>query len=133
MQDIYKTEKDPAEINRDMSRADNYLSGYKINRHLFKLENYERRKSLESEWEAECPGELPMARARMFDIRHRILSLPNGDEKLILYYHYVKGEPIEKCGEMLGISRSSAFRLRRRALCLFAAKALDKDDQISLY
>lgn len=129
MRDIHENEKDPDEINRDMSRAENYLSGYKINKHLFRLENYEKRKCLDSEWEEECPGELPMARARMFDIRHRILSLPNGDEKLILYYHYVKGEPIERCGEMLGISRSSAFRLRRRALCLFATEVLDRDDR----
>lgn len=127
MRDIYETEKDHAEISRNMSRADNYLSGYKINKHLFKLENYERRKSLESEWDAECPGELPLARARMFDIRHKILSLPNGDEKLILYYHYVKGEPVERCAEMLGISRSSAFRLRRKALCLFAEKVLGEE------
>ena len=41
--------------------------------------------------------------------------LPNSDEKLLLYYHYVKGENVERCAELLGISRSSGFRLKKRA------------------
>ena len=61
-------------------------------------------------------GEAPLARARMYEIRHLINSLPNCDEKLLLYYHYIKGENVERCAELLGISRSSGFRMKKKAL-----------------
>ena len=67
-------------------------------------------------------GDRPLARARMFEIRHFIMDMPNSDETLMLYYHYVKGEPVERCGELLGISRSSAFRLKAKALALAQEK-----------
>ena len=77
----------------------------------------------------EAMGEAPLARARMYEIRHFINSLPNSDEKILLYYHYIKGESIEKCAELLGMSRSSAFRLKRKALIL-AAQVLANRDSI---
>lgn len=120
VKEITETEKKKqAERTR---RADEYLRGYTLHKRMLRLEGYEKKRALSSEWEEYSPGELPLARARMFEVRHTIMSLPNCDEKLILYYRYVKGEPVERCADMLGMSRSSAFRLRRRALVMIADK-----------
>ena len=112
------------EISKEeIKKAEEFLKGYKLNRNLFRLDTYERKRGEVSEWDAESPDELYLARAKMFEIRHAIMELPNCDEKLMLYFHYIKGETIEKCAEMLGLSRSSAFRMRKRALELFIRKS----------
>lgn len=95
-----------------------YLSGYKLCRDLLELEKYEREFLRSREWTSERPGDLSLARAKMFEIRHFILELPNSNEKILLYLHYIDCEPIERCGDIMGISRSSAFRLKKRALSL---------------
>ena len=105
-----------------IARMDNYLSGYKLNRKLLKLDRYEREYFHTDESDIEAFGEAPLARARMFEIRHFIMGLNNCDEKLFLYYHYIKGESVERCGELLGIGRSTAFRMRRRALLMAVKK-----------
>ena len=116
--------KEPTKkINEDIIRqTDTYLRGYMLNRRMLQLNIYENKQSLNSEWEEESPGELSMARARMFEIRHNIMSLDNCDEKLMLYYHYIKGETIERCSELIGVSRSSGFRMNRRGLLMLAEK-----------
>ena len=96
----------------------NYLSGYKLYRDLLELEKYEREFLRSREWSSERPGDLTLARVKMFEIRNFILSLPNSNEKILLYIHYIDCEPIERCGDIMGISRSSAFRLKRKALAL---------------
>lgn len=110
-----------------LSRADEYLKGYGFNRRLLRLARYEKEYFGESELEEAEVGEPPLARARMFAIRHFIMSLPNGDEKLFLYYHYVRGESVERCAELLGIARSSGFRLKKRAL-LRVVRALENQE-----
>ena len=95
-----------------------YLSGYKLSRDLLELEKYEREFLRSRACASERPGDLSMARARMFEIRHFILNLPNSNEKILLYLHYIDCEPIERCGDILNMSRSSAFRLKRKALSL---------------
>jgi hypothetical protein len=96
----------------------NFLSGYKLSRDLLELEKYEREFLRSREWANERPGDLSLARAKMFEIRHFILSLPNSNEKILLYLHYIDCEPIERCAGIMSISRSSAFRLKRKALAL---------------
>ena len=119
--------KEPTKkINEDIIRqTDTYLKGYMLNRRMLQLNIYENKQSLNSEWEEESPGELSMARARMFEIRHNIMSLDNCDEKLMLYYHYIKGETIERCSELIGVSRSSGFRMNRRGLLMLAEKIIE--------
>jgi len=96
----------------------NYLSGYKLYRDLLELEKYEREFLRSRKWANERPGDLTLARAKMFEIRHFILGLPNSNEKILLYLHYIDCEPIERCGNIMNISRSSAFRLKRKAIAL---------------
>jgi DNA-directed RNA polymerase specialized sigma subunit len=104
----------------EMKKAEGFLEGYKTNKNLYKIDMYEKSRGLVSEWDVESPNELFLARARMFDVRHAIMGLPNCDEKLFLYFHYIKGESVERCGDMLGVSRATAFRLKKRAVEFFA-------------
>ena len=108
----------------EIKRTEDYLKSYRINGKLLRLERYEREYFGESDTvDFESLGEVPLARARMYAVRHLINSLANCDEKLFLYYHYIKGEGVERCGELLGVSRSSAFRMKKRAHVM-AARAL---------
>ena len=102
------------------TEADNYLKGYQINRRILRLDRYEKQYFDPDETDVEAFGEAPLARARMFEIRHFVMRMENSNEKLILYYHYIKGESIEKCAELFGVSRSTAFRMRNRALTMAA-------------
>jgi hypothetical protein len=113
-------------VTEEVLRAtDDYLKGYGLCEKMLKLDKYERTYFAYNESEKEyISNDSALCRARMFEIRHFIMSMKNCDEKLMLYYHYVRGEPVERCAELLGISRSSGFRLKRRALAL-AAKALE--------
>ena len=90
-----------------------------MNKKMLRMEKYEQQ-FLSGGRLAEhgdgMPLETPLARANMYEVRHFILSLPNSDEKLFLYYHYVKGSPVRTCAELLGISERSAFRLKNRSL-----------------
>ena len=97
---------------------DNYLKSYGLNQKFLRLDRYERNFFGYKTSEDALPGELTLVRAKMYEVRHFIMSLENGEEKLILYYHYIRGESIEKCSELLGIARCSGFRLKKRALLL---------------
>ncbi len=59
------------------------------------------------------------------EIRVFIDSLPNESCKLLLYYHYVVGMTVERASEELDISRRGAFRLKKKALALAAARLPD--------
>ena len=96
--------------------AEDFLKGYRLNQKMIKMERYEKEFFHEKERDSEILNEIPLARARMFEIRHFINELKNGDAKLFLYLHYIKGESVERCGELLDISRSTAYRLKAQAL-----------------
>ncbi len=106
----------------EIRAIENYLKGYALQQKFIRFDRYERTYFGYRDEEEEIPVDLPLARAKMFEIRHFIMEMPNSDEKLLLYYHYIRGESVEKCGELLGISRSSAFRMKKRALTLAARK-----------
>ena len=115
--------------DEEIRRMDQYLKGYRLNRKLLRLERYEKTYFGYRPTEEDLPGETPLARARMFEIRHFIMDLPNSDEKLMLYYHYVREESVERCAELLGIARSSGFRLKKRALRLAVAHGRTRSDE----
>ena len=60
--------------------------------------------------------------AKMFSIRRFVLSLGGCNEKLFLFYHYIHGESVGRVAELMGISRRSAFRLKKRALEFAASR-----------
>ena len=45
--------------------------------------------------------EVSMARMKQFEIRHFILGMGNSREKLLLYYHYIRGDSVEQCAELV--------------------------------
>ncbi len=107
-----------ATITKQQKEAiDAYLRGYALNKKLLRLERYEQEYFCgKSDGDGNMPTEAPLARARMFDVRHFVLSLGNCDEKLFLYFHYIKGESMPRCAELLGISERSCYRMKNRAL-----------------
>ena len=116
----------------EMKRVEDYLKGYIMNARLLRLEEYEKEYFKENTSVVfESLGEIPLARARMYEIRHFINSLKNCDEKLFLYYHYIKGEKVERCSELFGISRSSAFRMKNRALTMAVMAFRKKERGVS--
>ena len=108
--------KDSAQTTPDIRQIEDYLKGYQLNRKLLRLDRYEKEFFSPDDSDYEALGEAPLARARMFEIRHFVMKMENSDEKLFLYYHYIKGQSVERCAELLGVSRSTAFRIRNRAL-----------------
>lgn len=66
-------------------------------------------------------------KADLFEIRRSIMSMPPSPERLLLIQHYINGNTFEVCAELLGISRRSVFRLRKRALAQYIRQAETKD------
>lgn len=66
-------------------------------------------------------------RAEMFKIRRSVMRLPDSKEKILLYNRYIRGETMETCAELLGISRRSVFRLSHRAMVLYIAYNPDNE------
>ena len=96
---------DSTERNEVIQR---YLSGYRAYSCL--IEKMKR---------GEFPDELNI-RAEAFAIRRSVLRLPDSREKLLLYNHYIKGETLEYCAELIGVSRRTVFRLKKKAVELYA-------------
>ena len=59
---------------------------------------------------------------KMFRLRRFVLSLGAQKEKLFLFYHYIHGESVERCAELMDISRRTAYRLKKRAVAYAAAR-----------
>ena len=59
---------------------------------------------------------------RAREICRLLESLPTYREKMFLHYHYILGYSVEATAEAMDLSRSAAFRLKRRALELVAAR-----------
>lgn len=109
----------------DLRLTEDYLKGYRLNRQFLRMERYEKEffgyRPSPEDWY----GESPRAKQAMIEIRAFVMSLPNCEEKLLLYYHYIRNESVERCAELLNMSRSSAFRLKKCALLLAASHRKD--------
>ena len=115
-----------------IEKAENYLKEYSVMRRLDEMQKYrldyfgKSKNEIDIEGKMwDLPGSDAHIRMKMFEVRRFILSLGSCNEKVFLFYHYVHGETVARCGELMGISRRSAFRLKKRALA-FAARKLEK-------
>ena len=103
-----------------ISRVRDFLCGYQMCMEMLNLRKYERKRAKSFDEEADCDDVLAGGeaywRARMFEVRTLIEGMRNGREKLILYYHYIRGESIERAADLLGVSRRTGYRIHRRAL-----------------
>ena len=97
--------KRPLVSEAQIRAADQYLKGYRLHSRILRLTSHERRKG-----GFEAPWEEAMSRTQLFRIRQFLMNLEDSDEKLFLYNHYIRGESVEECAQLLGICRSSGFR-----------------------
>ena len=105
--------------------VDSFLRGYRTSEKLARIEEKEI-KWLERMGET-VENELlesALSRARMYRVRQFVMTMDNSIEKLFLYFHYIKGESVEKCSELLGVSRCTAYRIKKRALDIATLKAI---------
>lgn len=107
-------------IQQQIQTVKDFLCGYQLCIDMLNLRQYERkRKKVFSEL-CECAdvlmGDEAYWRARMYEVETLIGRMRNGREKLILYYHYIKGEPIERAADFLGISRRTGYRAHWKGL-----------------
>lgn len=68
--------------------------------------------------------DLDAVKADLFELHRSVTSLYPSSERLLLIQHYINGNTFEVCAELLGISRRSVFRLRKRALELYFNKRI---------
>lgn len=126
----YKKVRELTEEERE--KIDNYLKGFLLCRRMLALKRYEDEYFDTAEWNCEAPAEFAVVRAKMYEIRHFIMAMPNTTEKILLYYHYVRNDSVEKCAELLGISRSSAFRLKKRGLALAFEHSITRGKDLNI-
>lgn len=111
----------------EIEAAQDYLRSYRYGCRMLACADYARSYFLHDidifdREQAKCDEAL--LRARMFGVRSFINELRcDQNSRMLLYWHYIRGESVARCADILGVSRASAFRVRRRALEA-AARAL---------
>lgn len=116
-------EKDNIRNTSWLLETTEFLKQYAFGRRLLDMNRYEREYFSEPDDDGlHCTDDEAYIKAKMFRIKRFVTSLPADNRKLFLYYHYIHGETVERCGELLHISRRSAYRLKQRALEFAALK-----------
>ena len=121
----------PSDMKFSSEEMDAILSEYSVFRKLLDMDLYNKQYFgnaeillKKSDHELMLSAERSRITTKMFSLRRFVLSLGGCNEKLFLFYHYIHGESVERCAELIKISRRSAFRLKKRALA-FAGRKLD--------
>jgi len=112
------------QLNENTTEVRNFLGGYQVCLDMLKLQRYERKRKKPFDEEVDCSdlagGDEAYLRARMYEVETLIGSMRPGREKLVLYYHYIKGMRIERVATVLGFSRRTAYRAHQSGLCRVA-------------
>ena len=93
-----------------------FLESYLYNNKLLRGNRYAR-----TYFGASNLGDDPFIKAAMHPVRVFIMELPDCREKMFLYFRYLHGHSVEKCAELMEVSRRTAFRVAAAALT-FAAE-----------
>ena len=108
------------ETESAVERVRNYLCGYQFCVDMLRLRGSERKRAKHFDELCDCEdlllGDELLWRTRMYEIQNLIDSMRNCREKIILYYHYVRGESIEHAADILGVSRRTGYRLHQKGL-----------------
>lgn len=103
-----------------IERVKNFLCGYQLCIDMLNLRKHERKRAdrFQEVFDGEelLMGNETLWRARMHEIGSLIDSMRNSREKVILYYHYIRGESIEHASDLLGVSRRTGYRLHDKGL-----------------
>ncbi|MBQ7336158.1 MAG: hypothetical protein IJW92_06780 [Clostridia bacterium] len=110
------------EQKKEMEEARDFLCGYQLCLDLLHLRQYERKRKERFDDPCACEdvlaGDEAYWRARMYEVSNVLAAMKNGREKMILYYHYIKGESIERAADLIGFSRRTGYRLHQKGLFL---------------
>ena len=100
------------------SEVERYLETYRTYARMIEMNRYEANYFASATPAAGLRVEESEAylQGKLYEIRSFILSIPKSEETLFLYYHYVHGETVDRCAELLHVSRATAYRMRVRAL-----------------
>ena len=111
---------EPNNQRPDTAEVLNYLESYRLYSRMLAGNRYARTYlgGLPDGEKDACDD--PFLKAKMLAVRRFIMELPNCREKMLLYYRYLHGQSVEKCAELLGVSRRTAYRIAADALVLAA-------------
>ena len=115
-----------------------FLCGYQLCVDMLHLRRYERRRAYVFCDPCECEellaGNESYWHARMYEVESLINAMRNGREKLMLYYHYIRGESIEHAADLIGVSRRTGYRLHSKGLLMasFLFKKMKKSGDFPL-
>ena len=66
--------------------------------------------------------------AQMFSLRSLVLSVENARERMFLYHYYIKGNTLNTCAKLLGVSLRTVGRIKLDALSSVARKMKTKNN-----
>lgn len=105
---------------RRIDAARDFLAGYQLCVDMLHLRRHERKRARRYVEECSCEdlfaGNEVYWRARMNEISALISAMKNSREKVVLYYHYIRGESIEHIADFLDVSRRTGYRLHDKGL-----------------
>ena len=101
-----------------------FLLSYRLCVEMLDLRKYERKRIGDGELPACCEdilaGDETYWRIRLHEVNALVGNMKNSREKLILYYHYIRGLSVERAANLLGVSRRTGYRLHQKGLQIAA-------------
>ena len=107
-------------LTNEQREALAYLERYALYRRMIDGNHHARTYFESSRSDASTTADDALLNARMMEIRHFVVTLPDCREKMLLYYRYIRGHSMETCAELMNVSRRTVFRIAADAAA-FAA------------
>lgn len=107
------------------TRILSHLKSYRLYHRMLDGNRYARAFFEADDTEPKHLADDALLKARMMAIRRFVMTLPDCREKMLLYYRYLFGYSVEKCAELMDVSRRTAFRIADEAI-RFAAENYDE-------
>ena len=108
----------------ELAAAQNYLLSYRLCEEMLGLRGYERKRAAKADLPDNAKQILQASEQhwelQISEIKAMINGMRNGREKMVLYYHYIRGESTASTARLMGISRRTAFRMQKKGLALVA-------------
>lgn len=119
--------------DEEFARAQDYLSGYCLCEKMLGLRGYERKRSTHSDTPANTEQILQASEQhwelQALEIKALINGMRNGREKMVLYYHFIRGESVDSAARLIGISRRTAYRMLQKGIAMVAITLRQKPEE----